>query len=115
MAEVNMAIVVDVPFDKLRKVEDVPEEWQCEYAFNGKRCTSRRMSDEDPFCDLHDRWETTAMAELRAPLPVDLLSTQIFLAFALSEVMNVKGNRTDAEIQGIISLAKVMAKNAGYL
>jgi hypothetical protein len=55
------------------------------------------------------------MAELRAPLPVDLLSTQIFLAFALSEVMNVKGNRTDAEIQGIISLAKVMAKNAGYL
>jgi hypothetical protein len=115
MAKVTMAIVVDVPFEKLRKLEDVPEEWRCEYAFNGKRCVNRRAGEEDRFCDLHDRWESTAMAMLGSPLPVDVLSTQVFLGFALNEVMNAKGNRTDAEIQGILSLAKLMAKNSGYL
>ena len=73
------------------------------------------MKDDYRYCDLHDRWERTAMAELGAPLPMDARSTQLFLALALSEVMNRRGNRTDAEIQGIISLAQLMAKNACYL
>lgn len=107
-----MAIVVDV---RVAEPMVVAEEWRCEYSFDGMRCEGRRVKDDCRYCDLHDRWEHTAMAELGAPLPVDARSTQLFLALALSEVMNRRGNRTDAEIQGIISLAKLMAKNACFL
>src|SRR4051812_27782443 len=111
----EMSIIVDVPHEKLRPMEQPPDEWRCEYAFNGKRCASKRMKETRRFCDVHDRWEQTAMAEIGSPLPVDGLSTQIFLAYALDEVMNKHERRTDAEIQAIMSLAKLMAKNAGYL
>jgi hypothetical protein len=115
LAEVTMAIIVDVPLDKLRRVDELADEVRCKYEFNGKRCGARRMNDEVRCCDLHERWNETALARMGSPVPVDVLSTQIFLAFALNEVMNERGDRTDAEIQGILSLAKLMAKNAMFL
>ena len=110
-----MALVVDVPYEKLRPADEVSDEWRCEYAFAGVRCVRRRVQENYKFCDVHDRWEQTAMATLGAPLPVDGLSTQLFLAMALHEVMGQRQRRTDAEIQAIMTLAKLMAKNAGYL
>lgn len=110
-----MALVVNIPFSELRAVEQAGEEWQCEYTFNSKRCASRRVKDDMKYCDVHDRWAQTAMAALGAPLPKDLMSTQLFLAFAMDQVMNQSGTRSDAEIHAIMMLARVMAKNAGYL
>lgn len=103
--------VAPVKADALAK--DITERERCEYWIGEERCPRRKWQQRAKYCDMHESWQYTELALKGAPLPLNPMSLQVFLAKAVSEV--ISGNKSDVQVRAVLMLVKMMQRNAAWL
>jgi hypothetical protein len=111
-----MAIPVKVHWMTDKMAVGVPEEERCRYflgELNDQRCPRKKVHAQAKYCELHEGWESAELARLGAPLPLNPMDMQLFLARAIDQV--ITGQKSDVQVRAVLMLVKLMVRNARWI
>jgi hypothetical protein len=65
------------------------------------------------YCELHEGWQSAELARAGAPLPLNPMDMQLFLAKAIDQV--IIGQKSDVQVRAVLMLVKLMERNARWI
>ena len=105
-----MAVAVRVP---ARADALGADEERCGYWLGEERCPRRKVHAQSKYCELHESWQTAELARQGAPLPLNPMDMQLFLAKAVDQV--ISGQKSDVQVRAVLMLVKLMERNARWI
>jgi hypothetical protein len=114
--EDSLALAVKAPWKTDALAKGVAEEERCGYFLGDledQRCPRRKVHAQAKYCELHEGWQSAELARAGAPLPLNPMDMQLFLAKAIDQV--IMGQKSDVQVRAVLMLVKLMVRNARWI